>query len=168
MIRPRGPLPPRPDPPEVFGVLGLDREAELTDHDVRAAWRRVASLTHPDRDDGGDPDRFADAAAAYSMLRTAAGRQQARASSSADGRPASTAIARPKLMTISRQLARAARRRARGRPFRIALTLVAAGAAATAALRVLGPDPAGLALVAGAMTWLVLAIRRDLLWRSRW
>ena len=28
---------------------------ELTDDEVRAAWRRAASATHPDRDDGGDP-----------------------------------------------------------------------------------------------------------------
>jgi DnaJ domain len=160
--------PTRADPREFFGVLGLDREAELTDHDVRTAWRQVASRTHPDRDDGGDPDRFADAAAAYSVLRTAAGRQQARASSSAQRRPARTGITLPGLMSISRQLARGSGRRARGRPFRIALRLVIAGAAVAAALLAAGSGPTGLALVAGAITWVVLAIRRDLLWRSPW
>src|SRR5258708_21728840 len=47
-----------------FAVLGLERAAQLTDEDVRTAWRRIAAATHPDRADGGDPDRFALAAAA--------------------------------------------------------------------------------------------------------
>ena len=45
---------PRPaaDP---FAVLGLAARPDLTDDDVRAAWRRVAAATHPDRPDGGEP-----------------------------------------------------------------------------------------------------------------
>ena len=58
---------PADDP---FRVLGLEPRADLTDDEVHAAWRRAASATHPDREDGGDPERFADAAAAYTALRT--------------------------------------------------------------------------------------------------
>jgi len=42
----------RDDP---FAALGLAARPDLTDDDVRAAWRRIAASTHPDRADGGDP-----------------------------------------------------------------------------------------------------------------
>jgi hypothetical protein len=64
----------RDDP---FAVLGLPARAGLSDDDVRAAWRRIAAATHPDREDGGDPVRFGAAAAAYVMLRTSFGRGEA-------------------------------------------------------------------------------------------
>jgi curved DNA-binding protein CbpA len=64
----------RPDP---FAALGLPAAPGLTDDDVRAAWRRVAAASHPDRADGGDPERFAAAAAAYTALRTPFGRGEA-------------------------------------------------------------------------------------------
>ncbi len=60
-----------------FAALGLPARPGLTDDEVRAAWRRVATATHPDRADGGDPDRFAVAAAAYTALRTRSGRGEA-------------------------------------------------------------------------------------------
>jgi curved DNA-binding protein CbpA len=60
-----------------FTALGLPSRAGLTDDDVRAAWRRLATATHPDRSDGGDPARFAAAAAAYTVLRTRSGRGEA-------------------------------------------------------------------------------------------
>ncbi len=60
-----------------FAALGLAARPDLTDDDVRAAWRRIAAATHPDRADGGDPDRFAMAAAAYTVLRTRYGRGEA-------------------------------------------------------------------------------------------
>jgi curved DNA-binding protein CbpA len=66
-----------------FGELGLPALAELTDDDVRAAWRRIAAATHPDREDGGDPARFGAAAAAYATLRTSFGRGEALADLSA-------------------------------------------------------------------------------------
>jgi curved DNA-binding protein CbpA len=64
----------RDDP---FAALGLAARPDLTDDDVRAAWRRIAAATHPDRADGGDPARFAAAAAAYTALRTRYGRGEA-------------------------------------------------------------------------------------------
>ncbi|MGH3395164.1 MAG: hypothetical protein ACRDPO_10780, partial [Streptosporangiaceae bacterium] len=57
-----------------FAALGLAASPDLTDDDVRAAWRRVAAATHPDRADGGDPAAFAVSASAYSDLRTRFGR----------------------------------------------------------------------------------------------
>jgi hypothetical protein len=57
-----------------FALLGLTARPGLSDDDVRAAWRRVAAATHPDREDGGDPARFGAAAAAYVVLRTGFGR----------------------------------------------------------------------------------------------
>ncbi len=60
-----------------FAALGLPPRADLSDDDVRAAWRRAATATHPDRADGGDPGRFAVAAAAYTVLRTRSGRGEA-------------------------------------------------------------------------------------------
>ncbi len=60
-----------------FTALGLPARPGLTDDDIRAAWRRVAAATHPDRADGGDPARFAAAAAAYTELRTRSGRGEA-------------------------------------------------------------------------------------------
>ncbi|HEX9031881.1 MAG TPA: hypothetical protein VF834_08525, partial [Streptosporangiaceae bacterium] len=71
---------------------GLDPAADLTDDDVRAAWRRIAAATHPDRADGGDPARFAAAASAYTDLRTAYGRGEARASLSRDQRGTGGAV----------------------------------------------------------------------------
>jgi hypothetical protein len=60
-----------------FAALGLPARPGLTDDEVRSAWRRVATATHPDRADGGDPSRFALAAAAYTVLRTRSGRGEA-------------------------------------------------------------------------------------------
>ncbi len=60
-----------------FAALELPAQPGLTDDDVRSAWRRIAAATHPDRDDGGDPARFAEAAAAYTALRTPFGRGEA-------------------------------------------------------------------------------------------
>ena len=72
-----------------FAALGLPARPDLTDDDIRAAWRRIAATTHPDRADGGDPARFAAAAAAYTELRTRYGRGEAYADLIAgNGRPA--------------------------------------------------------------------------------
>ena len=54
-------------------VLGLDPARAYSDDDVRAAWRRIAVATSPDRGDGGDPAAFAAAAAAYAELKTGFG-----------------------------------------------------------------------------------------------
>src|SRR3984885_16145114 len=60
-----------------FAALGLPARPGLTPDEVLSAWRRIATATHPDRADGGDPGRFAVAAAAYTVLRTRSGRGEA-------------------------------------------------------------------------------------------
>ncbi len=129
-----------------FAVLGLDCGADLTDDEVRAVWRRIAAATHPDRADGGDPERFAAAAAAYTELRTRFGRGEARAALSDAGGWAHEVVVRL----------------ARGRPVRLALRVIVAAIAAASAILVTGHGPAGPALATGAATWLVLTGRRDL------
>jgi curved DNA-binding protein CbpA len=161
-----------------FAVLDLTATQELTDDDVRAAWRRVAAATHPDRADGGDPARFAEAAAAYTTLRTRSGRGEALADAAT--RPARWRVpagTRGVINATSRLwpgtgLRLSGRRPAavtllltrvrRGRPGRLALRVLAAGAASAVAVAVAGSRPAGPALVTGAVTWLLLTARRDL------
>ncbi len=60
-----------------FTVLGLPVSAELTDAQVRDAWRAIATTTHPDLPDGGDPARYSAASAAYAALRTPWARSEA-------------------------------------------------------------------------------------------
>jgi curved DNA-binding protein CbpA len=177
---------------EPFTVLGLSPAPELTDDDVRVAWRRMAAATHPDRADGGDPARFAEAAAAYTTLRTRSGRGEALADAAAPGRRRGPARARATAgpaagtgpagaLRVKNRISRAwpgtgalfsgrwpgslallVPRIRQGRPGRLVLRVLAAGAASAAAVAVAGSRPAGPALVTGAVTWLLLTARRDL------
>ena len=63
--------------PNPFDALGLPERPDLTDEQVRAAWRTIAAATHPDRPDGGDLARYTAASAAYAELRTPWGRSEA-------------------------------------------------------------------------------------------
>ena len=176
-------LPGGADP---FSALGLPAQADLTDDDVRSAWRRIATATHPDRADGGDPGRFAVAAAAYTMLRTRSGRGEALAdlaSRSPRARPARGASFRPRLAqdrpgrpaapatgpaepgpdpVTGISWSRLVSRIRRGRPARLALRLLIAAAVSVIAVTVAGDQPAAPALVTGALTWLLLTARHDL------
>jgi len=60
-----------------FAILGLPERPDLDDQTVRAAWRAIATATHPDRQDGGDLARYTQAAAAYDELQTPWGRSEA-------------------------------------------------------------------------------------------
>ena len=126
-----------------FAVLGLPARHDLTDEDVRAAWRRIAAATHPDRDDGGDQARYSAAAAAYDTLRTAFGRGEALADLGATG---------------TWHAKRAPRHHhASHAPLPSKRTLLSAAisaATATAASSV-GWTPATIALLVGAATWLL-------------
>lgn len=163
-----------------FALLGLPAGPAVTDDDVRAAWRRVAAASHPDRPDGGDQARFAAASAAYTALRTRSGRGEVLAD--LDGRAASRGRApMPREALTAREFAagapratalpdrpragwpgRAAYRVLHGRPAVLALRfgIVAAVGAGSAAL--VGFAPATPALITGAVTWLVLTGRNDL------
>jgi hypothetical protein len=59
-----------------FTALGLQPSPDLTDEQVRAAWRATATATHPDRPDGGDPAAYSAASAGYALLRTPWSRSQ--------------------------------------------------------------------------------------------
>jgi hypothetical protein len=133
-----------------FAPLGLPARPDLADDDVRAAWRRIAAATHPDRADGGDPERFAAAAAAYTVLRTRSGRGEALAD--LDGRARRRRRAGPGLLARVR----------RGRRARLALRVVIAAAVSGGAAVVAGAQPAAPALVVGAITWLLVTGRGDL------
>ncbi|MHB1434242.1 MAG: J domain-containing protein [Streptosporangiaceae bacterium] len=146
MIRTGG---PGPDP---FAALGLRADPALTDDDVRAAWRRIAEATHPDRADGGDPARFAAAAAAYSQLRTSFGRGEASADLASGPRRL-----RPQ------SVAWLARFRSRPiRAGRLILRITVAVATGLFGLLAAGSGPAGPAIAVGALTWLLVTGRRDI------
>jgi DnaJ domain len=143
-----------------FDVLGLDPANDPTDDDVRSAWRRVAAATHPDRADGGDPAAFAAAAAAYTALRTAAARREV----VSDDRDQATgrAIGDHVPAQNGSLATRIARRIGHGRPARLAGRLLTAATASTLAVAVAGWQPASVAIITGAATWLLLTGRSDL------
>jgi len=146
-----------------FTVLGLPAQPGVGDDEVRAAWRRIAAATHPDRADGGDPARFAAAAAAYTTLRTRSGRGEALADLAAPR--ARAGVPHPGVPGWRRPLPGLARLPARvrhGRPARLALRLAVAAAVSAAAAAVAGWTPATAALITGALTWLLLTARHDL------
>jgi hypothetical protein len=146
-----------------FQVLGLAAKPDLSDDDVHSAWRRVAAATHPDRADHGDPAAFAAAAAAYTLLRTASGRGEALADLLDDtgGRGSGHRVPGQKNW-LARTVVAAGLRIRRGRPFRLAVRLLAAGAASALAVAAVGWQPASAAITTGALTWLVVAGRSDL------
>lgn len=52
---------------DLYEELGVERDA--SEDDIKAAARRVARETHPDRPDGGDPERFARSRHALTVLK---------------------------------------------------------------------------------------------------
>jgi len=60
-----------------FAVLGLPPWPDLEDETVEAAWRLIAAETFPGRPDGGDPERYTQAYAAYTELSCPWGRSEA-------------------------------------------------------------------------------------------
>jgi curved DNA-binding protein CbpA len=130
-----------------FAVLGLPARPDLSDDDIRAAWRRIAAAVHPDRADGGDRARFAEAAAAYTTLRTEFGRREAYADLAARD---------------SSRIGHGPGRIRRGRPAVLALRVAVAAGVSAGALAVAGPGPASFALITGALTWLARTGYREL------
>jgi hypothetical protein len=128
-----------------FQVLGLPPSGEISDDDVRAAWRRLAAATHPDRADGGDPAAFAAAAAAYTALRTASGRLEVLAGQREPVRGVNTPVPGRK-----------------GLSWRLLTRLLAAVAAGALSVAVIGWQPASLGVITGALTWAIVTGRRDL------
>src|SRR5215470_4805589 len=146
---------------ETFGALGLAADPALTDDEVRMAWRRVAAATHPDRADGGDPAAFAAAAAAYTLLRTPAGRAEALAEKTELGGGRVPGDPVPSRSWLASAAATTAWQIRNGRPARLAVRLLAATAAATIAVTAIGWQPASVAIITGTLTWLLLTSRPD-------
>jgi hypothetical protein len=164
-----------------FAQLGLPASAALTDDDVRSAWRRIAVTTHPDRADGGDPDRFAAASAAYTLLRTRAGRGEALADLAAEPTPgraapvardfapgtatdAALGVAAPGVAAAPPDglATNVVSRVVHGRPAVLTVRLLIVAAVGTGSASLVGFAPATPALITGALTWLVLTARHDL------
>jgi curved DNA-binding protein CbpA len=146
-----------------FEVLGLPASRQLTDDEVRSAWRRIATATHPDRADGGNPVAYAEAAAAYTALRTATDRGEALADlrGPADDRATEYPVPGRK-NPVARLLLTAALLIRHGRPARLAARLLAVAATSALAVAGAGWQPASLAVMTGALTWLLRTGRADL------
>jgi hypothetical protein len=148
-----------------FAVLCLPAQPDLSDEDVRAAWRRIASATHPDREDGGDPALYAEASNAYTILRTPWGRSEAhadlRVGITPNLAPPATVPAGARLSPWRAVVLVPARVR-HGRPARLVLRIVAAAVAALLIWHSGAGTPAVAALLTGIATWLLLTARSDL------
>jgi hypothetical protein len=166
-----------------FSALGLPARADLSDDEVRAAWRRIAAATHPDRSDGGDATRFAAAAAAYAELRTPYGRGEVHADLNAAA-PAPVRTVNGATSTVNGTASQAAAsahhdgtstsggfrlatfqlatRVRTGRPGILALRVLLATAVSWACVAIAGWQPATLAIAAGTLIWLTRTARHDL------
>ena len=149
-----------------FAVLGLPADPNLTDEQVRAAWRAIATATHPDRAGGGNPARYAAASAAYAALRTPWGRSEAYADLTASLPPRKTARARlapaKPGSAAWHGLALLPARLRHGRPLRLVLRMLAAAVVAVIVVASRAGGPATAAGVAGVGLWLVFTARGDL------
>ena len=161
----------RPDP---FEALGLPARPDLSDEQVRAAWRQIAAATHPDRPDGGDLARYTAASAAYAELRTPWGRSEAYADvMEADDGPVTAPLpvvpgeraapgeAVPPWQPLLALVHLPARVR-RGRPLRLAIRAIIAAVLALLVLQVIPGTPAAPADILALVLWFVLTGRKDL------
>jgi hypothetical protein len=164
--------------PDPFQALGLPIRPDLTDEQVRAAWRSIAAATHPDRADGGDLARYTAASAAYAELRTGWGRSEAYADlterarqEELSGEPDTwplpvipgEALAPPDppwqpLIGLGGLPARIRR----GRPLRLLVRAAVATLLGLAVLVLIPGTPAAPADAGGLVVWFVLTGRRDL------
>jgi hypothetical protein len=148
-----------------FTVLGLPVRADLSDAQVRTAWRTIAATTHPDRPDGGDITAYTAAATAYAQLRTSWGRSEAYADLAITDPPIPApepASARwpganlgPGLRTIPARIQH-------GRPLRLLLRAAAAALLSLLALGLLPGHASGPAIVTGLVIWFSFTARADL------
>ena len=157
--------------PNPFRALGLPERPDLTDEQVRAAWRNIAAATHPDRADGGDLARYTAASAAYAELRSPWGRSEAYADladQAGDGPvtaplPPVPGEAPPvppwqPLLALTQIPARIRS----GRPLRLAIRGLIASVLALIVLQLVPGTPAAPADILGLTIWFVLTGRKDL------
>lgn len=165
-----------------FEILGLPARRDLTNEQVDAAWRAIATATHPDRPDGGDLARYTQASAAFAELRTPWSRSEAYANLveqawaqghdglDDDGQPYTeplppiqfgpeTCVPRGNPVAVLVQLPTRIRR---GRPLRLAIRAIIAAVLSLVVLQLIPGSPAAPADVLGLVLWFVLTGRRDL------
>jgi len=145
-----------------FTVLGLPADPGLSDEQVRAAWRSIATATHPDRADGGDPARYAAASAAYAALRTPWARSEVYADLMTQPPPAAPRAGRLPARQLCRRVLLVPARVWHGKPSHLLLRALAASLLALAAVRSGAGGPAEAGVVAGLAIWLALTMRGDL------
>ncbi len=155
-------LGPGESPVNPFTALGLPARPDLTDDQVRRAWRAIAARTHPDWSDGGNPAAYAAAAAAYAQLRTGWGRTEAFADlAAAPVPPPEPSLPAPAVALLLAVAVLPARIR-HGRPARLAARALIAAAIALTTVTVIPGTPSAPGVVAGCALWLVLTARGDL------
>ena len=154
-----------------FLALGLPERPDLTDEQVRAAWRSIAAATHPDRPDGGDLARYTAASAAYAELRTPWGRSEAYADLADQAGDGPVTVPLPpvpgeapptppwqSLLALTQVPARIRS----GRPLRLAIRALIAAGLALIVLQLIPGTPAAPADILGLILWFVLTGRKDL------
>ena len=165
-----------------FDALGLPARPDLTDEQVRDAWRKVAAATHPDRPDGGDLARYTQASAAFAELRVPWSRSEAYADVveqtrnqgydglDDDGQPYTEPLPRvpfdpeggiPSGDPIA-LLIQLPSRISRGRPLHLALRAIIAAMLSLIVLQLIPGSPAAPADILGLIIWFVLTGRKDL------
>jgi hypothetical protein len=148
-----------------FEVLGLPVRADLSDAQVRAAWRDVAARTHPDRPGGGDVATYTAAATAYAQLRTGWGRSEAYADLAVTEPyvPApDTRLARWPGRNLTPGLLLVPARVRHGRPLRLAARALVAAGISLLVLALIPGQASGPAVVTGLAIWLFFSARADL------
>jgi hypothetical protein len=151
-----------------FDALGLPTRPDLTDEQVREAWRAIAAATHPDCEEGGDLPRYTQASAAFAQLRTPWSRSEAYADVM-EGQPDTTPLPpvpaafetdRPPL--TYRPLLLLPERIWHGHPLRLALRAIIAACLSLVVLVLVPGTPAAPADVFGLVLWFALTARSDL------
>jgi hypothetical protein len=145
-----------------FADLGLPARPDLTDEQVRAAWRAIAATTHPDRPDGGDPARYTAASAAYAVLRTAWGRSEAYADLAAQAPPVMPAHHRPPRRRLPQSVLLLPARVRHGKPLRLSVRVLVAVLLGLVAAHTGTGGPAEAGTITGLAVWLALTVRGDL------
>jgi hypothetical protein len=148
-----------------FEVLGLPVRADLSDAQVRTAWKDTAAKTHPDRPDGGDVTAYTAAATAYAQLRTGWGRSEAYADLAIDQPYVPIPGTRPGRWpggTLRPGLLLTPARIRRGRPLRLAARALAAALLSLLVLALIPGQAAGPAVVTGLILWFLFSARSDL------
>jgi hypothetical protein len=150
-----------------FAALGLPARADLSDAQVRTAWKDIAARTHPDRPGGGDITAYTAAVTAYTQLRTAWGRSEAYADLAA-GQPYIPAAGPPAASArwpgrnLGRDVLLVPARIRHGRPGRLLARALAAALLSLLVLALIPGQASGPAVVTGLTMWFFFTARADL------